>query len=968
VYPQAAGHAVLPELLKPFLDPSLLEQCSYETLPVDFPDPEEKKEEDDGKGGPASFLTFKVETIAFQAGQAMDFLLRFSGKPGEIRTGDSLAAWKEALSAMLALVRAGRFIPGTSGLAAEGSLRGRWKLSLPDPAAEALAVLGQAFPGIVEAAAGERLRKTELLYDFIETTGDAFIRKCAAPLLPSLFASVEEQWLKSLAAPAGAVKSLKAPEEEILTFEKSLKGWISGGSENSLRLCLRLVEPAASEERWLLEFHLQDNEDRSLIVSAPHIWRKDSAAMSVLKKRTPDPAALLLAELGRGALLYPPLLKALGSKNPELVTLSGSEAYDFLREHSLSLRARNFGIQIPAWWHEKKRRFTSVLKIKPGAGESKGIQSLIDYDWEVLAGGEKMTLEELEALARLKIPLLRLRGKWVEFRAQEIENVLRFFEKKSAGKHGKMPMSQALRLALEGDVSDLGIPVSGIEAEGWAGAFLQAVDAGGTMELIEVPAAFQGVLRPYQLRGASWLAYLVKWGFGACLADDMGLGKTVQVIALLLYLKQHEPESTLQALLVAPTSIVGNWQREVKKFAPGLRVIIHHGEERSTGGNFAQETSAADLVITTYSLASRDRELLASRRWPLLILDEAQNIKNENSQAAQAVKSFDAGARVVLTGTPVENRLSELWSIMDFLNRGYLGSAAGFKEKYQNSIEKRGDEDKVRMLKRLISPFLLRRLKTDKTIIQDLPEKMEMKVFCSLTAEQVSLYKAVVKEMMEKIAASTGIQRRGFVLSALLQLKQVCNHPAHHQKDKSELGERSGKFNRLTEMLEEVIAEGDKALVFTQFTEMGELLLRELPVRLGTNVLFFHGGLRADERDRMVEDFQTKKDKTVLVLSTKAGGTGLNLTAANHVFHFDRWWNPAVENQASDRAFRIGQVKRVQVHKFVCAGTVEERIDQLIERKAALADAVITSGEDFLTELGTEELREMLSLAGDANL
>jgi SNF2 family DNA or RNA helicase len=413
-------------------------------------------------------------------------------------------------------------------------------------------------------------------------------------------------------------------------------------------------------------------------------------------------------------------------------------------------------------------------------------------------------------------------------------------------------------------------------------------------------------------------------------------------------------------------SVVGNWQHEAARFAPALRVHVHHGGERLSGEQFARVLSDVDLVITTYGLVARDQEQLAAVRWERVVLDEAQNIKNSAARQAQAVRMLPAARRIALTGTPIENRLSELWSIFHFLNPGLLGSASEFRKRFATPIERYHDRDSAETLKRITAPFILRRLKTDRTIISDLPDKIEMKVYCNLTREQATLYQAVVDEMLEKIANSEGIERRGLVLSTMLKLKQVCNHPAQLLGDGSALPGRSGKVAHLEEMLDEVLSDGDRALVFTQFAEMGKLLQAHLQKRLVRPVPFLHGGTSMKVRDAMVAGFQAEDGQPVLLISLKAGGTGLNLTAANHVVHFDRWWNPAVEDQATDRAFRIGQKRNVQVRKFICAGTLEERIDAMIEDKKDLAGRIVGAGEAWLTELSTAELRKLVALSRDA--
>ncbi len=424
---------------------------------------------------------------------------------------------------------------------------------------------------------------------------------------------------------------------------------------------------------------------------------------------------------------------------------------------------------------------------------------------------------------------------------------------------------------------------------------------------------------------------------------------------------------TSPSLVICPMSIVGNWQRELQRFAPSLTVMVHHGTERLSGEAFVAEVGKHDVVITTYSLALRDKEHLSAITWHNIVVDEAQNIKNDAAKQTQAIKQLPGNHRIALTGTPVENRLSELWSIMEFLNPGYLGNGSDFRQSFAIPIERYRNAERGETLKKMIQPFVLRRLKTDKAIINDLPDKMEMKVYCNLTQEQASLYEAVVKEMLEKIEESDGITRKGLVLATLTKLKQVCNHPAHFMGDGSSLGRRSGKLARLQEMLEEVLAEGDKALIFTQFAEMGTLLRQYLQEQLACEVLFLHGGVNKKQRDIMVQRFQeARRGAPLFILSLKAGGVGLNLTQANHVFHFDRWWNPAVENQATDRAFRIGQKKNVQVHKFVSVGTLEERIDQMIEQKKELAESIVGSGESWLTEMSTDQLKELFTLNREA--
>jgi SNF2 family DNA or RNA helicase len=490
-----------------------------------------------------------------------------------------------------------------------------------------------------------------------------------------------------------------------------------------------------------------------------------------------------------------------------------------------------------------------------------------------------------------------------------------------------------------------------------------------------VPGTLQAELRDYQIAGFCWLARLAHWGVGACLADDMGLGKTAQLLALMVAEREGvngegDPAAARPAatLLVCPMSLVGNWQRETERFAPGLSIHVHHGAGRKVGPSLVAAAEKADIVITTYSLLARDQRYLAQVQWGRVALDEAQNVKNPMSLAGRAARALPAAARVALTGTPVENRLLELWSLMDFLNPGLLGSEATFRHRFAVPVERYGDETAAATLKRLTGPFVLRRLKTDRSIIADLPDKIEMHVLCNLTREQASLYRAVVDDMLDRIEkAKTGIERMGVISGSMMKLKQVCNHPAHFLADGSRLdGSRSGKLARLEEVLEEVTGAGERALVFTQFAEMGKLLQTHLSELLGDELPFLYGAVAKRRREEMVDAFQSDGGPPVLILTLKAGGVGLNLTAANHVVHYDRWWNPAVEDQATDRAFRIGQERNVQVRKFVCVGTLEERIDVMIEAKRDLAERIVGSGEARLTDLSLAELRDLVALSEDA--
>ncbi|MBF8265808.1 MAG: rapA 2 [Dehalococcoidia bacterium] len=957
-----------------------------------LPSPELLNGGEKQKKGAKRLDSFIIPALALEPGQALGFLAALpSTAPVEdpaggngIAIGVSLRYWEEAAKLCLELLAKGQFMPSVE-LDDSGKLHTQWTPALADKdIAERFSMLVSAMPPVCQSLGPDSSTTTELLNSFVRAVIDSAVRRIAASVSSASKKrrpkSIGEMWLSGLLsdspvfdAPGGTGKQFA---QEVHKWTSQLTVNISAPSDKgaAFRTCFRLEQPSDSETpgskrdaRWLLTFHLQALDDRSLLIDAERVWKERSTVMTFLKRRFENPQERLLADLGRASRLYPPLENSLKAARPAFAALPTENAYTFLKEAAPLLEQSGFGVLVPPWWQKPSARLGVRLKVKTkDSGKSAGsglmgLNSLVEFDWELALGNESITRQEMERMAALKVPLVQVRGQWVEFRPQQVEAALRFYQKKSG------TLGEAMRLAAGAEASPDTVPVVGVRGEGWLADVLSTVSVGAKMEELSQPGLFQGNLRPYQVKGYSWLAFLERFGLGACLADDMGLGKTIQLLALLLHERSNGVNKPGPTLLIAPMSVVGNWQREVTKFAPSLKVLVHHGTQRLSGKALAREARKHDLVICTYALAHRDQPDLSGATWRRIVLDEAQNIKNPSARQTQAIRSLQAERRIALTGTPVENRLSELWSIMEFLNPGYLGAAEQFRRNFATPIEKYHDAERSSQLRRLVQPFLLRRLKTDPTIIQDLPQKMEMKVFCRLTREQASLYEAVVKDMMEKIKESEGMERKGLVLATLLKLKQVCNHPAHFLQDGSLLSERSGKLSRLIEMLEEVIAEGDKALVFTQFAEMGQMLKTHIQERLSREVFFLYGGTPRKARDEMVQQFQSASGgPSIFVLSIKAGGLGLNLTAASHVFHFDRWWNPAVENQATDRAFRIGQKKNVQVYKYVCAGTLEERIDQMIEQKKELAESVVGTGEGWLTEMSTDQLRDMFALSREA--
>jgi hypothetical protein len=874
-------------------------------------------------------------------------------------------------------------------------------------------VVTACLEALVDSAVRARLRRAQV--DLVRSLPPLRGRRPAQP-------PAAEAWLAALTS-ADGIFTADLAEADQLT--RSLAPWedLLEARVGPARLLLRVVEPSRPQERgertydaaggpgatvdtsvhakrednpsggpgagpWRIEFLLQSAEDPSLQLPAASLWHGQQALARWLDR----PDELLLTELGKASAVYPALAEALHQARPECLELDDDRLVLFLSESAPLLAQAGFAVLVPSWWTARSTFGLHGHAASPperGSAGSFSRESICQFNWRLALGEQPLTEEELALLAEAKTPLVRLRGTWVAFDQARLARALAFVRTQ-----GETELSAADVIGLAAahpDDLDLPAPVTGIEADGALGALL-AGRADHTVEPVSPPDWFAAELRPYQERGLAWLAFLSKLGMGACLADDMGLGKTVQLLALEAAERAaagvdadgatdgatdgdadrgtdttaSDTEKLKPTLVVCPMSLVGNWQREAARFAPKLRVYAHHGAGRSRGKQLARTLVGVDLALTTYQTAMRDADDLAAVEWRRVVLDEAQAIKNSNSQAAKTARRLRGDQRVALTGTPVENRLAELRSIMDFLNPGILGSAERFRERFGRPIERYSDPDAAGQLRTITRPYVLRRLKTDKSVIDDLPEKIEMNEPCILTPEQASLYQAVVIDMMEEIDQAEGMERRAKVLAAMTKLKQICNHPAQFLHQGPAAARRSGKVVRLMEILAELIAEGDKALLFTQFTEFGGLLVEEIAERFGFKPLFLHGSLSRVRREEMVAAFQSGDGPPLFVLSLKAGGTGLNLTAANHVIHVDRWWNPAVENQATDRAFRIGQKRGVQVRKFVTQGTLEEKIDAMIEDKKALADMVVGGGEGWLTELSTANLRDLFALTEGA--
>lgn len=635
---------------------------------------------------------------------------------------------------------------------------------------------------------------------------------------------------------------------------------------------------------------------------------------------------------------------------------------DQLLDHLTLLESEGCAVTLPGV--ERLQRLSAVVSLAQAAETAGETRPWFDFRWSLAVGDRRLDEAEFQQLVESKAPVVFLaRGPILLTKADR--DALVAFGKRDKDEGQRISFFEAIRLKLGGATHLHGLALERLEGGERLEELVESLERARRVEERPKPDGFIGELRTYQRRGHAWVHYLIDQGFGACLADDMGLGKTIQAIAVMLdWLAARPAHGAI--LLVCPVSVLGNWRREVARFSPSLRTVLHHGKSRAaTPEEFAEMLSKTEIVLTSFNLLQRDSELFLSRTWEGVILDEAQNIKNPNTQQSRAARDLRGNFRLALTGTPLENRPLDLWSIMDFLNQGLLSTRTNFLQTLEHPIVRQRSKSSASTLGRLVRPFVLRRLKTDPEIVTDLPEKSEQVVAANLTREQAVLYEAVVRKGLREVeSAKEGIQRRGAILTTLLRLKQVCNHPAHYLADGSALQGRSGKLDLLTEMIEEALEEGDRCLVFTQFKEMGSLLKTHIEEVVKGSVLFLHGGVPQKDREDMVARFQDNAEDgpRVFVLSLKAGGTGLNLTAANRVFHFDRWWNPAVEDQATDRAFRIGQQRNVFVHKFVCIGTLEERIQAMLERKREVANALLGAGEQWLTELSNEELRRLIVL------
>ncbi|MBC7303619.1 MAG: ATP-dependent helicase [Nocardia sp.] len=844
-------------------------------------------------------------------------------------------------------VRAGRVVPQLER--ADGQWWVRWRLVGGQRQRAWLAELAAAMPPALRVAGAPAAVLEDLCTHLTDPIAREYLahRTMTHPLLAALVADT--------ALDAGSYR-----------LSETLTQWREGYAADEPELVLRLCEPDG-------EFGTADE--------AVALWRLqvclrpvDDAPKPVVFDDDPVLVRTAAEKLGQARKAYP-RLRDLPTDPRGLDLLLPTEVVADLVAHGAhALQEAGIRLLLPRAWNIAEPSMRLRVSSPAAAESTVGLSGLLSYRWELALGDLVLTPAEMERLVSSKSDLVQLRGEWVQADHRALAAAARYV----AQHVDDSPITLADMIGeLAAERVD-NVPVTEVTADGWA-AELFARESEPVP--VPVPVGLKAQLRPYQERGLSWLATMSRLNCGAILADDMGLGKTIQVLALLVYEREAAQAATSAALhgagtgvgptlLVCPMSVVGNWQRETQRFAPDLRVLVHHGPGRLTGSEFAAAVADSDMVVTTYALLARDVTLLSEQQWERIVLDEAQHIKNAVTRQARAARALTARHRLALTGTPVENRLEELRALFDFAMPKLLGSPQSFRAKFAVPIERERDQQAIDRLRLITDPFVLRRLKTDPTVISDLPEKLEMTVRANLTVEQAALYQAVVDDMLEKLKDAKGMARKGAVLGALTRLKQVCNHPAHYLGDGSPIlrrgGHRSGKLALVEDVLDAVLADGEKALLFTQFREFGDLILPYLTERFGTPIPFLHGGVPKQRRDDMVTGFQGDNGPPLMLLSLKAGGTGLNLTAANHVIHLDRWWNPAVENQATDRAFRIGQQRAVQVRKLVCVDTIEERIDEMINGKKQLADLAVGAGENWITEMSTDELRELFTLGAEA--
>ncbi|MFJ7736061.1 DEAD/DEAH box helicase [Lysinibacillus sp. NPDC097287] len=739
----------------------------------------------------------------------------------------------------------------------------------------------------------------------------------------------------------------------------------------TVKVSLRLSEPEPDSDVWLLETVLSSATTKTYWT--PAVRKRMLPIQDVLPAKWQDAATDI--QMQQAQIVELLSLEDVRSDLFIYLTLEDLEVRAFLREDLARLQALGFDVVLPAWLKDLKQSKMHV-RVSTGNVATKkvaGLDDILTFKWQFSMNGGSISAEQFKKLVDEKREFIRIGTEWFRVDAnwmQEMRALMEQAENESWTVRELLfrELPEDLSIPLEEEDADDAIrddPLFAFELQKSLKSYMDQLQEKKGLPAVAPPASLQAELRPYQQEGFEWLVFMREQSFGACLADDMGLGKTVQLISYLLHVYETT-DATKPTIIICPTSVLGNWQKELARFAPSLTVYTHYQANRAKGEDFTQiiEREMPQVILSTYGTVSQDTEFLQEINWTAVVLDEAQNIKNMQTLQSRAIRKLQGTHHIALTGTPVENRLSELWAIFDFIHKGYLGSFGRFNEEFILPIERDESEKHKQKLRAKIQPFLLRRTKRDPHLQLNLPEKQESHAYCPLTAEQASLYEGYILETLDQLETLTGLQKKGRVLKMLSKLKQLCNHPALYLKepfeDASSMLTRSVKLERIVHMAAEIVDNGEQCLIFTQYIGMGQLLQHCFSELYNVDVPFLTGAMPKAQRDRLVEAFQAG-EFPIFILSLKAGGTGLNLTAANHVLHADRWWNPAVENQATDRAYRIGQTQFVQVHKFVTIGTIEEKIDKMLAQKSLLSEELIQSSK-WLTELDDHELRDLMTL------
>lgn len=844
-----------------------------------------------------------------------------------------------AASVALAFVRAGAFIPALAPFEA-GRFGIRYAaLARNEQTQQALAFLSALLPPKMGFQSGG---KSLLARDSLPVLFDRILTAVIHIMLESARTTLPDDELTRAFIRGEIYQPRRFEDQQTGT---ALCNWLACLSLHvgSMVPVLHFETCAGMEE---FDLNIQAEDRRDAFAAPRSLAAIFDEVDTVFGRPAREAQAELLRALALAGDYLPKISEVVNSRGKQSALVKLEEMGQFLQGRLELLNLLGIRVRLPKGLAKLARPVLTLKASAKGRVDDVSYLSLaemLQFSYELALGDEPISAKEFRQLLKSAGNLVRYRDQFVMLDAGEAQTILRRLQDGPSSLSGM----ERLRVMLAGERDGIRIDLDE--------TLRRILDHLAQPGDIPLPAGVRATLRPYQERGFRWLHTNIDRGLGCCLADDMGLGKTLQVLTLL---QKRKEDGTLPhpALIVCPTTLVGNWRKECEKFTPGLNVAVYHGAQRQLA------VKGKDMVITTYGLVRRDAAKFKSKEWSLVILDEAQAIKNPEADQSKAVKGLKAGAGIAMTGTPVENRLSELWSIFDFLGKGYLGSLAGFKRDFATPIEKYRDPAKAESLRRVIAPFLLRRMKTDKTIIQDLPEKIITDDYCNLTREQAALYESEVKNALRIIQDSEGIARRGLIFQMITRLKQICNHPVQYAKKGRADKSASGKAERAVELLAAILQAHEKALIFTQYREMGELLVEMIRAELRHTPAFFHGGVSRTQRDRMVDEFQENAAHKIMIVSLKAGGTGLNLTAANHVIHYDLWWNPAVENQATDRVFRIGQQKNVMVNRLITLGTFEEKIDAMIKAKQELTDLTVSAGEHWITELSDRELREIFAL------